>query len=554
MKRKNKFNAGFLACLILTALYFVCYAGIVTLTKMNYSIPLMNGKLDISSCNGVIVSVQMLICTIMTVFLPKRSGGTIALLLPAFSISSMAFFMFRSGNPGAIPGICMLFVCLISISCIRQQIFKREKDALTDHLTGTHNRRSIMRNLEKMVNCEKPFSLLYIDIDEFKFINDNYGHKAGDKVIKTIADRIYNLIDSKCIFGRIGGDEFIILVPGQNTVSDTAKKVHNIIKEEISYDETGTTHYITASIGIARFPEDAKTSEELIKASDIAMYNAKTSGKNRIQYFEKAFETEMLRNAQIESMVRQYLSEESFTFTYQPQYCSKNKKLRGFETLIRVREEDRKIISTSELITVAEKSDLIFRIDEYVMHKALAEFNPIVKEFPDLTLSINISAKHISRKGFVSIMKKALDETGFPPSSLEIEITEYCLAGSVDLTIENMNKLRDLGIQFALDDFGTGYASLSYLTKLPVNLLKIDKSFIDYLENDKNAESSCDFISAVISMGHILGCEVISEGVESPKQLSILKEKKCDYIQGFLWGTPLDLNMAKKLCCDQFIQ
>lgn len=545
MKRKNKFNAGLLVCLLLTLLYFACYAGIVTINKMNYSIQFMNGQLDLSSCNGVIVSVQMLLCTIMTV-MPKKSGGAIALLLPVFSVSSMAFFMFRSGNPGVIPGMCMLIVCFISISIIRRQIMKREKDSLTDHLTGMHNRRSIMRNLDSMVKRGKPFSLLYIDIDEFKFINDNYGHKAGDKVIKTISDRIYNIIDHKCIFGRIGGDEFLVLVPGQNTVNDTAQKIYNCIKEEICYDDSKTSHYITASIGKARFPDDAETTEELIRYSDIAMYHVKSTGKNRIQCFSKEFEDRMLKESQTEAIIKQYLAEESFTFAYQPQYCGQTKKLRGFETLLRVRDEDRKIVSTSELVTVAEKSDLIFQIDEYVLNKALLQFRDIVLKYTDLTLSVNISAKHISRKGFVKTIQKALDATGYPASNLEIEITEYCLAGSVDTTIENMNHLKEMGIKFALDDFGTGYASLSYLSKLPVNLLKIDKSFIDYLENDQN--NCIDFISAVISMGHILGCEVISEGVESQKQLDILKEKKCDYIQGFLWGTPLDFSMAEKLC------
>ena len=316
------------------------------------------------------------------------------------------------------------------------------------------------------------------------------------------------------------------------------------VKKEIYIGDTNTCHYLTASIGISQFPKDSKNSSELIRYADIAMYSVKSTGKNGIKLFEKELETEMMRISGIESLAQKYITEESFKFAYQPQYCAKTKKLRGFETLLRIREEDRNIVSTQELISVAEKSDIIFRIDEYVLKKALEEFKPNIQKYGDIILSVNISAKHISKKGFPLAVERILAETGFPAEQLEIEITEYCLAGSVDTTIQNMNKLRKLGIKIALDDFGTGYASLSYLSRLPVNLLKIDKSFIDRLSDS----SSVDFISAIISMGHILGCEVISEGIESQSQLDIVTEKNCDFIQGFLWGAPLDIKMASELC------
>ncbi len=550
MKNTHKPGAGILICILLIILYFLCYVGIVTINALGqYTIPVMGSELSLDSCNGILISVQMLICTVMTVILAKK-GSIIALILPAFSILSMTSKMIRLKDPAVIPGISMLFVCFLSVLFLRRQILSRERDALTDYLTGLHNRRSIIRNLEMLTKKGKPFSIIYVDIDDFKFVNDNYGHKAGDSLIREFAKRITAEINSKSIPGRIGGDEFIVLVPGQNEVMKTAEKLYESAKKEVLFDDSGANHYITASIGIARFPDDASTASEMIKCSDIAMYNAKASGKNTICCFNKKYEEELLRKTSIEALIKQYLTNQSFMFAYQPQYSSGEKKLRGFETLLRIRDEDRKMASTSELISVAEKSDLIFQIDEYVLRHALTEFRETALRYSDITMSVNVSAKHISQKGFVMLIERILEETGFPAKNLEIEITEYCLAGSVKTTIENMKKLREMGIQLALDDFGTGYASLSYLSKFPVSLLKIDKSFIDSLESD--SENSTDFISAVISMGHILGCEVISEGVETQHQLDILREKKCDFIQGFLWGTPLSLNKATELCSSGF--
>lgn len=543
LKNKNKSNIIIVAVFII--FYFFGYMMIVMLNDISQdSILFMGGEIQIASISGIIASLQMMISVTLS-GINLRFARISAHLLPLFSAISTTLYIMRSSNPTAIPGVTMQIVCFIAVIIIHGLIKRREEDALTDYLTGAHNRRSITNNLERMVKSGKPFSIMYVDIDEFKFINDNYGHKIGDRVIKIVASRISELTDSKTIFGRIGGDEYILLVPGDISVSEKLSgEILDAVKKEIYIGDTNTCHYLTASIGISRFPKDSKISSELIRYADIAMYSVKTAGKNGIKFFEKELETEMMRISNIESLAQKYISEESFTFAYQPQYCAKTKKLRGFETLLRIREEDRNIVSTQELISVAEKSDIIFRIDEYVLRKALEEFKPNIQKYSDIILSVNVSAKHISKKGFPLAVEHILSETGFPAEQLEIEITEYCLAGSVDTTIQNMNNLRKLGIKIALDDFGTGYASLSYLSRLPVNLLKIDKSFIDRLSDS----SSVDFISAIISMGHILGCEVISEGIESQAQLDIVTEKNCDFIQGFLWGAPLDIKMASELC------
>lgn len=548
MKNKNQNkNISIVLTVILFALYFVLYAMIVVINKSpaGTMFNVCGANIILSSCNGILISLQLLIVIIYST-MRLRIPRIFSIALPLFSILSTSAFIISKRNAEGVPGIVMMLVGLVAVAIILSQIKRREKDAFTDYLTGMHNRRSIMKHLDRMVCAGRPFGLLYIDIDEFKFLNDNYGHETGDLVIRTVSERINSLLDSKCVFGRIGGDEFVVITSGVNSINTITSEIVSAINQEITLENLNTTISVTASIGVAKFPQDAKTSAELTKCSDIAMYNIKSKGKNGVLHFNNKFAEEIHRKTSIENLAKKYLAEKSFSFEYQPQYCSKTKKLRGFETLIRIREEDRKSVSIQELIAVAEKTDIIYQIDEYVLMNALAEFLPVVSKHRELLLSVNASARHFSQRGFVPLVRKALEETGFPPECLEIEITEYCLAGSVNTTIANMNELKDMGIKIALDDFGTGFASLSYLSKLPVNLLKIDKSFTDELSNETG--NTKDFISAIISMGHILGCEVISEGVESQNQLDTLREKNCDFIQGFLWGAPINIKMASKLC------
>ena len=206
---------------------------------------------------------------------------------------------------------------------------------------------------------------------------------------------------------------------------------------------------------------------------------------------------------------------------------------------------DGTVVSPGEFIPVAEKGEQIIRIDDYVLHRAMTEFKSIViNNNPDLILSVNVSAKNIGTLDFPDRIRGILDKTGFPAHNLEIEITEYCMVQSIKITVENIRRLRAMNIQVALDDFGTGYTSLNYLSQMPVNLLKIDKSLIDDIER---SQKKCEFVNAIISMGHLMGCEVISEGVENTMQLSKLDDNNCDYVQGFVWGKPLPYEAAKAL-------
>ena len=257
----------------------------------------------------------------------------------------------------------------------------------------------------------------------------------------------------------------------------------------------------------------------------------------------KQMEEKLNRQLEVEKIIKNALSDNWFYLVFQPQFSTQDKKLRGFETLLRLRDGQGNNLSPAEFIPAAEKSDLILEITNWVLNNTLKTFAPFVKG-TDLIISINASSKNMESNLFVSEIKEALEATGFPAKNLEIEITEYSLLQSFDQTIENIKALRQMGVQVALDDFGTGYSSLSYLEKLPINLLKLDKSLVDDIESNQKSQQ---FINAVIYMGHLMGCEVICEGVESEGQLQLLKDNKSDFIQGFIWGKPIEFDKAKGL-------
>ena len=238
-----------------------------------------------------------------------------------------------------------------------------------------------------------------------------------------------------------------------------------------------------------------------------------------------------------EKLILESIKNDYFYLVYQPQYEISNKKLRGFETLIRCKKPDGTIVSPGFYIPVAERSNLILEIDDYVLKRAMTEFKPILDQLTKkVTISVNVSAKNISKENFAEKIEKLISETEFPSECLEIEITEYSLAESMENTIRNIKQLRAMGVQIALDDFGTGYTSIAQLMNLPINLLKIDKSLIDDIEENQRNR---DLVDSVIYMGHIMNCEVISEGVETENQLKLLNEHNCDFVQGYVWGKPM---------------
>lgn len=253
------------------------------------------------------------------------------------------------------------------------------------------------------------------------------------------------------------------------------------------------------------------------------------------------------RTLEIENLIRKALNKETIYFNLQPQFDMEH-KLRGFEALARMKDSDGNFISPGEFIPVAEKVGLLDKVDSMVFRKATEFFSSLIKKTGlDLTLSLNASARHLMKNGFIEEISNLLDNSGISSLQLEIEITESILIDSADKALECINTLKEMGVKIAIDDFGTGYSSLSYLSKIPANLLKIDKSFIDRINTN---ESSKQYVAAIISMGHIMGLDVISEGVEEQEQIAALRSIGCDYIQGFVWGRPMSAEDAEKLVID----
>lgn len=496
--------------------------------------------------SGVILAMQFVACLFL-VNVDHKWGARIALTLLVLGLSLMTYTIVFTQNMSPLPGVCNLMIYLLTLTSLKRQLTIRDKEAVTDYLTELRNRRGLLQYLKEKIEDKNPFHIVYIDIGNFKLVNDNYGHTYGDQILQIISKRMKDIIYKDEVLARIGGDEFVLVLNDDRNVEEMTNAVLDRICEKIrlNLENSVVDIYLTAHAGIASYPMDSKSVESLIQYADIAMYEASKSKTDRIYFFSKDMEEKLTREMELSRLIKEGLKADYFYLVYQPQYKLDRKTLRGFETLIRMKAPDGAMISPGEFIPVAEKNDLILQIDDYVLRRALKEFRDVIEQTKqDVIISVNIFAKNIADLNFVHKVRDILDETGFKAENLELEITEYCLVQSIDITIENIKKLRQMGIQVALDDFGTGYTSLSYLAQMPINLLKLDKSLIDDIQTLQKKQ---DFVTAVISMGHIMGCEVISEGVEYEEQLAVLNNQSCDYIQGYVWGKPMEYQSAVDL-------
>lgn len=495
--------------------------------------------------NGVLSAFQYGICLLMIKH-NRRGGLKASLILMGMSLVMILMSIFGRNDLSAIPGLFNLIFYIITVAALTFFYRKRENESVTDLLTGSLNRRGLYNTLRDRTEDGKPFSVIYITIDNFKAINDSYGHIYGDELLRKVVRRMKKNLDEDCEIARIGGIEFVVTIPVNKDAETEANKLLDIIREK-SVVETGGVQiesYLTCYAGLTKFPEDSRDYEALIQYADIAMLEAMSAKSNTVCVFDKNMAEFLTRQMEVENLIKEGLKKKEFYLMYQPQFSVSEKKLRGFEALIRLKCEDGTMVSPGEFIPVAEKSDLILQIDNYVLRHAMKDFGDIVKNNDDITISVNVSAQNIGSEGFVDEVVDALETTGFPAENLEIEITEYSMVNSMDITIDNICELKKLGIQIALDDFGTGYTSLNYVSKLPVDLLKIDKSLNDDIESGDRGR---EFVNTVISLGHLMGCEVIAEGVESDNQIVCLREDGCDFIQGFIWSKPLEYEKAKEL-------
>lgn len=420
--------------------------------------------------------------------------------------------------------------------------------ANSDILTGLPNRKLIMENINVTIDNRKndggKFAILFIDLDNFKRVNDSLGHSVGDILIQKVGARFKNAITSEEVVSRIGGDEFIILQDNINSVGEAeglAIRIKNVLKESFVY--MGNELYTTASIGISIYPSDGEDISSLMKNSDIAMYEAKKNGGNCYSVYSGNMNEGGLTNLILENNLYKALERKEMLLYYQAITSVQNKRIIGFEALIRWNRDD-KIIPPSDFIPMAENNGYIIELGEWVIREACRQCSEWRKAGMEIYVTANITFKQLEQPDFVDIVSNALKETKMDPKYLVLEITENALMQNVDLTIKTLNKIKDLGVSIALDDFGTGYSSLSYVNRLPVDFLKIDRSLVMDIAVDMQ---NIAIIKAIIAMADSLNIKVVVEGVEEIEQFIILQKLKCYSIQGYLISKPIPAYDIKNL-------
>lgn len=510
-----------------------------------------SAEIPLSSVSGIIMAFMMII-SLLILNTDNKKGFAAAMVINCMQLFIVMRAVIVMKNMGSVTGVIMMLGILGMLCMQHNYINKIERNekhlhalSATDSLTGLNNRRSVREYVTEKIEAEEPFCLLFFDLDNFKNINDTMGHACGDAILCETTRRWTELADEHVYLGRTGGDEFAMIISGKtdSEIREFAEKcLFELTSKKIHTEKC--EYYASCSAGAAEYPKDGTDCESLFRFADTAMYKAKSSGKNRICFFDSEMQSEIQSEVRLENEIRDALKYNRFYLVFQPQFEAETKHLRGFETLLRLKDAEGVPIPPSKFIPVAEKSGLILDIDRWVLRHAMLSFSEQASGNADFIVSVNVSARHIIDCDLADEIKELLEETGFPAEMLEVEVTESCFISSVDEAINTLLQIKKLGVKIALDDFGTGYASLSYLQRLPIDLLKIDKSFIDDMTE---RDDSGDFVRAIISIGHMFRCKVISEGVELESQLELLKDLGCDYIQGYIWGKPQEHSSAIQL-------
>lgn len=411
--------------------------------------------------------------------------------------------------------------------------------ATQDELTKLANRRSFTEKLQQKINAKAPISILFLDLDRFKFINDSLGHDIGDKLLQKVANRLKMVVGNEGIVSRQGGDEFTILINNidRNFLSELCHQVINKVKNP--YYLGGQKIIITCSIGISLFPKDGETVEKLLRNADIAMYQAKERGRDNFIFYRKEMSRQSHEVMQIEQELRTAIEEEEFVLHYQPKLALKTDKIIGMEALIRWVHPEKGMIPPGDFIPLAEETGLINTIGEWVLKQACVQNKKLHDAgYTSLIVSVNISAYQFKQEDLVSSVAQIIEESGLASQFIELEITESISMYSEQLIMEQLTALKGLGIKISIDDFGTGYSSLKYLMKFPIDTLKIDQSFISNISKE-NKQNPSIMTNAIISLAKSLHMEVVAEGVETMEQLDFLKKQHCDVGQGYFISKPL---------------
>jgi diguanylate cyclase (GGDEF)-like protein/PAS domain S-box-containing protein len=417
-----------------------------------------------------------------------------------------------------------------------------EHQANYDLLTGLPNRNLMQDRLRQAIahakRYHKVMAVAFIDLDNFKLVNDSLGHSAGDRLLTVVADRLKSCIRSSDTAARLSGDEFVLILfvqDDETIISHTMQRILNEVSLPCRLEDRD--FYISCSIGYSLFPKDGETPEMLLKSADAAMYHAKEQGRNNFQPYSPEMEVKASARLEIGADLRQAIEKKGLSLCYQPRIDLTNGAISGMETLVRWRHPRLGSISPSQFIPIAEETGLISQIGEWVLHTACTQTKQwLDRGLPPVTVSVNLSAKQFVKKDLVQTVEKILIESGLPPHQLELELTESLIMHNAELYISTLRKLKALGILLSVDDFGTGFSSLSYLKRFPIDCLKVDRSFVHGVSEDPD---SAAITRAIIHLGHSMGLKVIAEGVETPEELAFLRAHQCDELQGYFFSEPL---------------
>lgn len=432
---------------------------------------------------------------------------------------------------------------------LQESADKNKKLAFTDLLTQLPNGTAFVEKLDQVMltlRKEEIIGIIYLDIDNFKEINDSLGNSYGDELLIDVTHRLKQVMDDNDFLARYSGDEFIVLTQNIEDMSEYETKIKKIQKViHYPFVLSLKEFFVTISLGIAFAPKDAKTTQNLIKNAVSAMYVAKEMGKNTFCYFDDGINHRLMEKIERQSELKQAIADEQFLLHYQTQVSLSTDRIVGFEALIRWNHPTKGIISPAEFVSIAEETGLIVPIGHFVLKEACNQLKLwSIDGYSDLEVSVNISVRQFKDEGFVEMVKEVVTETEIDPKQLVLEITEPIVLEDMNYAITVMQELSVLGIRFSLDDFGTGYSSINYLKELPLSYLKIDKSYLDSISENKNNQK---MVQAFVKLAQTIDLEVIAEGVENKGQVIFLKNIRCNKAQGYLYSKPVPKEEAKVL-------
>jgi len=434
---------------------------------------------------------------------------------------------------------------------LEQRKVSLEYQAQHDALTGLPNRLLLIDRLSQGIyharRQRRSLALLFVDLDEFKQINDSFGHEVGDEVLKQVAVRLQSALRSSDTVARLGGDEFNVVLTNLDDGDQAASAAEKLIREIRQPCTIGEEQFVlTCSVGISVYPKDAQVPSDLMRYADTAMFKAKAAGRNSFRFYTESMTAEAYDRVTLEKQLRDAVAERQFELHYQPQFDVTSDKIIGVEALVRWRHPAQGLVAPGRFIGLAESTGLIVSIGQFVMQTAFAQVAAWhAAGLTAIRVSVNLSVRELQQPELPEKISGLLEQANCRPEWVELEVTESLFMDHPDLAVKVLNRLRDIGMVITIDDFGTGYSSLSYLKQLPIDRLKIDRSFVDGLPEDGNDSA---IASAIIAMGRNLGLRLVAEGVETEAQLDYLRSQGCHEVQGFLFSRPLSAeSMTERL-------